>query len=251
MRKVNFGKSVLARISECDNVNPAPQTWKWPHFLQQCVHQGTPESCGKKAQTNTLIPFLRCGVELCWHTLAVTSVALEYLSLSKAARCFELHFPMITHHASVVLRVLWGQLQVPWWCCRQPARSQDLWVLTAWATLKHWGGATIYILRVPVGFSSLRWWLKRTWRHSDGLHPHAYIFLRLHLPHGLQKKSYSAHETFIVNMCVNFTCRTNTQIKKDHLQFWCSCFLVVSFVCFSWGMQDFNCGLWVLVPDQG
>lgn len=85
----------------------------------------------------------------------------------------------------------------------------------------------------------------------DGLHPHAYIFLRLHLPHGLQKKSYSAHETFIVNMCVNFTCRTNTQIKKDHLQFLCSCFLVVLFVCFSWGMQDFNCGLWGLVPDQG
>lgn len=65
MRKVNFGKLVQARINEWDNVKPAPQTWK-------CVHQGTPETCGKEAQTNILIPFLRFGVELCWHTLAVT-----------------------------------------------------------------------------------------------------------------------------------------------------------------------------------
>lgn len=31
---------------------------------------------------------------------------------------------------------------------------------------------------------------------------------------------------------VNFTCRTNAQIKKVHLQFWCSCFLVGWFCLF-------------------
>lgn len=225
MRKANFGKSVLARISEWDNVNPAPQTWKWPHFLQQCVHQGTPETCGRGPNQHTdSLSEVWGGVVLkhtCW-------VAREYLSLSKAARCSELLFPMTTHRASVALRVLWGQLQVPWWCCRQPARTQDLWMRTAWATLKHWGGATIYILRVPVGFLSLRWWLQRTWRHSDGLHP-GHIFLRLHLAHGLQK-SYSAHETFIVNMWIS-PVEPMPKSRKSICSFDVLAFWLVGFIC--------------------
>lgn len=60
---------------------------------------------------------LRFGVEWCWNTLGCCSGSI--LSLSKAARCSELLFPMITHHASVALRVLGGA------SCRYPDDAAD------------------------------------------------------------------------------------------------------------------------------